>query len=433
MSSKPRSAASPADRALRKVLSNLGWLLGSRGINAGLSLVYLALATRSLGLTGFGQFALIVVMAQTIAGIASFSTWQAVVRWGQEQGERREVIGFALALDGVSLALGVPLSVLAAWFAPVWLPLPAELRWSALGLCLAAVCSLRSTPTGILRLHDRFAWGAAAEAIQPTIRAAGAILAWLFWPGITGFVVAWGIAELACAGAHWAMAARLEPLSRGDVSLRALPRRHPDVWRFVFATNASRTLAVSAKQALVLLVGAFGGAALAGGFRVAAQLGQALVQLAEAMARALYPELVRRGATATALVRRTAFLGVVVGLFAAALAVWLGEWALGVLAGPAFVFAQPAMVLLALAGAAELIATSWDALLVSRGRAGLVFITRAVPLAVAFAALPLAVARFGISGAALCVLCASAVSGAILGYLALAAKRSGRAPRGLSR
>ena len=117
----------------------------------------------------------------------------------------------------------------------------------------------------------------------------------------------------------------------------------------------------------------------------------------------------------------------------AALAVWLGEWALGVLAGPAFVFAQPAMVLLALAGAAELIATSWDALLVSRGRAGLVFITRAVPLAVAFAALPLAVARFGISGAALCVLCASAVSGAILGYLALAAKRSGRAPRGLSR
>lgn len=418
---------------MRKVLSNLGWLLGSRGINAGLSLVYLALATRSLGLTGFGQFALIVVMAQTIAGIASFSTWQAVVRWGQVQGERRVVIGFALALDGVSLALGVPLALAAAWFAPLWLPLPADLRGPALGLCLAAVCSLRSTPTGILRLHDRFAWGAAAEAILPAIRAAGATVAWLFWPGITGFVVAWGIAELTCAGAHWAMAARLEPLSRRDVSLRALPGRHPDVWRFVFATNASRTLAVSAKQVLVLLVGAFGGAALAGGFRVAAQLGQALVQLAEAMARALYPELVRGGAKASTLVRRTVLLGGAVGLFAAALAAWLGGWALGVLAGPAFGFAQPALVLLALAGAAELIATSWDALLVSRGRAGLVFVTRAVPLAVAFAGLPLAVAEFGISGAALCVLGASAASGAMLGYLVLAAKRSGREPRGVRR
>ena len=430
---KPRSAASPADRSLRKVLSNLGWLLGSRGVNAGLSLVYLTLATRSLGLTGFGQFALIVVMAQTIAGIASFSTWQAVVRWGQDEGERREAIGFAVALDGLSLALGVPLAVLAAWIAPLWLPLTADLRGPALGLFLAAVCSLRSTPTGILRLHDRFAWGAAAEAIQPAIRAVGATVAWLFGPGITGFVVVWGIAELACAGAHWAMAARLEPLSRRDVSLRALPWRHPDVWRYVFATNASRTVAVSAKQVLVLLVGAFGGAALAGGFRVAAQLGQALVQLAEAMARALYPELVRGGAKASTLVRRTVLLGGAVGLFAAALGAWLGNWALGVLAGPAFGFAQPALVLLALAGAAELIATSWDALLVSRGRAGLVFMTRAVPLAVAFAGLPLAVAWFGISGAALCVLGASVVSGAMLGYLVLAAKRSGREARGVRR
>jgi O-antigen/teichoic acid export membrane protein len=418
---------------LRKVLSNLGWLLGSRGINAALSLIYLALATRSLGLSGFGRFALIVVMAQTIAGIASFSTWQAVVRWGQDENERREAVGFAVALDGLSLALGVPLSILAAWMAPYWLPLPADLRGAALGLSLAAVCALRSTPTGVLRLHDRFAWGAAAEAVQPAARAGGAVAAWLFLPSIVGFVVAWGVAELACAATHWALAARLETISRRDVSLRRLPRRHPEVWRFVFATNASRTLAVSAKQAVLLLVGACGGAALAGGFRVAAQLGQALVQLADAMARALYPELVRGGAAARSLVPRTVLLGGAVGLSAAVLAFAFGGWALTALAGRDFVMAQPALVLLALAGTAELIATSWDALLVSRGQAGVVFIARAIPFLLALAALPWTVARFGLSGAAMSILGASAVSSTTLGYLVLAARRTGLGASGISR
>ena len=35
---------------MRRLFTNMGWLLGGRGINAVLSLVYLALATRTLGL-----------------------------------------------------------------------------------------------------------------------------------------------------------------------------------------------------------------------------------------------------------------------------------------------------------------------------------------------------------------------------------------------
>ena len=43
---------------IRRALTNTGWLMGARGINAVLSLGYLALATRSLGLEGFGNFVL---------------------------------------------------------------------------------------------------------------------------------------------------------------------------------------------------------------------------------------------------------------------------------------------------------------------------------------------------------------------------------------
>lgn len=429
MSSRPRSAASPADRPLRKVLGNLGWLLGSRGVNAVLSLVYLALATRSLGLTGFGQFALIVVMAQTIAGIASFSTWQAVVRWGQDPAERKGAIGFAMALDGLSIAIGVPLAVLAVWLAPLWLPLPADMRGAALGLSLVAVVALRSTPTGILRLHDRFAWGAAAEAALPATRTIGAIAAWFLRPDVVGFILAWGIAELVCSAVHWVLASRLARFTWRDVSLRALPLRHHGVWRFVLATNATRTLAVGARQVPVLLVGAAGGAALAGGFRVAAQLGQALVQLAEAMSRALYPELLRTRDHPAALVRRTALLGGGVGMIAAVLAAGTGNWVLSVVTGPGFAFAWLAMVVLVLAGAAELVATAWDSSLVARGRAGAVFVARAAPLMLALAMLPAVVIAQGLTGAAWAMLGASALSTAVLGYLVLAAKRSVRGVR----
>ena len=55
---------------IRRALTNTGWLMGARGINAVLSLAYLALATRALGIEGFGQFILVVAFAQAISGLA---------------------------------------------------------------------------------------------------------------------------------------------------------------------------------------------------------------------------------------------------------------------------------------------------------------------------------------------------------------------------
>ena len=67
---------------MKRLFTNMGWLLGGRGINAVLSLVYLALATRTLGLEGFGWFAAIVALGQAVTGLANFQTWQFIVRWG---------------------------------------------------------------------------------------------------------------------------------------------------------------------------------------------------------------------------------------------------------------------------------------------------------------------------------------------------------------
>ena len=413
---------------MKRPLRNLGWLLGGRGVNAALSLVYLALATRSLGLADYGRFALIVVLAQAVAGLASFSTWQAVVRWGSLDGEAGagetgRAVGFALALDLVSIAVGTAAAVALVWSAPLWLPLAPEHRLPAFGLCLACLLSIRSTPTGILRLHDRFDLGAAAEAALPLVRAVGAIVVAIAVPQIWAFVLVWGLAELACAVAFWRLALqleplRLQPLRLADIGLRALPARHPNVWSFVWATNFSRSLGVTTRQLLVLLVGALGGAALAGGYRVAAQLGQALVQLGEAVSRALYPELVRHGGSARRLVAGTLALALVTGTIAVTLAAFAGDWALVRIAGADFGFAHAAMIVLAAAGAAELLGATWDALLLSRGRAVAAFAARGLPLLLAGLVLPTAIAHSGLTGAAGCVLLASVLTAAALGYAA---------------
>lgn len=403
---------------LRRPLRNLGWLLGSRGINAVLSLVYLALATRLLGLEDFGRFSMIVVLGQAVAGIASFSAWQAVVHWGASGALASRTVGFAMALDLLSIVAGSVLAAAVLFLAPVWIPIEPGLRLTALAMCLAALVAIRSTPTGVLRLHDRYDLATLAEASLPLTRAVGAIVAALVQPTIEGFIAAWCGAELICAALYWHFAVRLQPVALRDISLRKQPRSRPGVWRFVWATSLSRSLAVLSKQGLLLVVGALGGAAMAGGFRVASQLGQALAQLGEAVIRALYPDLVKRPDLATRMASSMAILAFLTGLVAVAVAVGAGPWIIAAVAGPNFAFVYPAMVILATAGCLELLASSAEAYIVAAERPVWAFAVRAVPLLTAFAFMPFAIRGFGLPGAATSVLVSSVLSTLGLGYVA---------------
>jgi O-antigen/teichoic acid export membrane protein len=159
-----------AGAMIKRALTNTGWLMGARGVNAVLSLAYLALATRSLGLEGFGQFILDVTFAQALVGFVSFQSWQVVVRWGQTKDSLGDATGFALALDALSMVAGAIAAALVLWLAGSWLPLPPELRLAAYGYTLVLLLTLRSTPTGILRLHDRYARAATADSVTSIVR-----------------------------------------------------------------------------------------------------------------------------------------------------------------------------------------------------------------------------------------------------------------------
>ena len=399
---------------MRRLWQNIGWLLGGRGINAGLSLVYLALATRTLGLDGFGFFAIIIALGQTVTGIANFQTWQFVVRWGAGEDGPGEATGFAIALDLLSVAMGTALAGVLVFTAQFWLPLPDELLWVAFGYCIVSLLSIRTTPTGLLRLRFKYGTATAAEAVQPAIRAAGAGLAFAFMPTVAGFVLAWAAAEVAVAVALWFAAARNERIDLSRISLREIPRDHPEAWRFVWSTNMTGSLNVGAKQVMILLVGAIGGEAFAGGFRVASQLGQALVQLAQTVSKAIYPELVHAKDAAHDIARRMANIALIAGVVAVLVALFAGRWGLEAIAGEDFGAFYWTMVILAVAGAIELVGASLESLLVSAGRAGTAFLVRAAPTLLAFALLEVAMDWNGAKGAAFTVLGSSAL--AVIGF-----------------
>lgn len=406
---------------MKRVFTNMGWLLGGRGVNAVLSLVYLAIAARTLGTVGFGHFALIVALGQAITGLANFQTWQFIVKWGAtgdggsiDPDRAREATGFAVALDLVSVALGLAIAGGVILTAPLWLEVPREMLGLAFGYVAVSLAAIRTTPTGILRLHFRYASATAAEAVQPVVRALGAVLALAYMPTVTGFVLAFAASEVAVAAALWIVALRVQPVSLAAVSLKAIPARHSGAWRFVVSTNLSGSLSVAGKQVMILLVGTFGGAALAGGFRVASQLGQALVSLAQTVSKAILPELVHQRKNALDIARRMANIAAVGGVIAVVTAVVFGRMGLQLIAGEQFGVFYWAMVILAIAGAVELVGASLESLLVSAGKAHIAFLVRAVPTALALVLLEAAIDWNGAKGAAFALLGSSSL--AVIGF-----------------
>jgi len=406
---------------MKQVFANMGWLLGGRGFNAVLSLLYLAIAARTLGTDGFGYMALIIALGQAITGFSSFQTWQFIVRWGADPEnpgvdiERaREATGFAVALDLLSFAGGTIASAVLVLTAPLWLDVPPDLMKLTFWYCVISVATIRTTPTGMLRLHSEYGKATWAEAVQPVIRAAGAGLAWWLMPNVTGFILAFAASEVGTALALWWVAVRVQPVSLASISLKAIPARHKGVWRFVVSTNLSSSLAVAGKQVMILLVGTFGGAYLAGGFRIANQLGVALIALAQTISKAILPELVQSKGGAVEIARRMANIAAIAGVTAVVSAILFGRPGLALIAGEQFTGFYWAMIILSIAGAVELVGASLESLLISAGKAHVAFLVRLVPTILALLFLEAAIDWKGAQGAGFAVLGSSLL--AVVGF-----------------
>lgn len=368
-----------------RILANTGWLLGGKGVGAVLSLAYLAIVTRTLGLTDFGRFTLVLSAATVIKTVVSFESWQIVVRYGQphlatdNHDALNRVLRFCILIDLASAAAG---GLIAAGIILAFgnlLELPPGMGWQAWLFCMVMLVTIRSSPTGVLRLFDRFDSAALAETMIPIGRMIGAVAAWVLSPGISGFLIAWGVAELLCAATYWWLALRVGGSKLGSWRAgRAWAARseNPGIVGFLTATNLQTTLSSIGMQVAVLIVGLFVGPAGAGLYRLANQLSQALTKISTLLSRSIFVELSRTQASHGAdelrtLFRRTNRLALVAGVVIIALILTIGHPLLSLIAGKEFLPAYPLLVLLGIAACIDLVGVSYRPLLMATDRSAL--------------------------------------------------------------
>jgi O-antigen/teichoic acid export membrane protein len=407
-----------------RIFSSLSWMFVARVINASSSLVYLAAMTRSLTIESFGIFSIITATAQLVYGLLNFNTWQIMVQYGTAHivsGDRAalsRLTVFCMLLEGVSALAGLLLIIV---FYPL---IQHQMGWNGELATIAFVYILffqlcfRSTPIGLMRIGEFFREATIAEVTMPVLRLIGAVLAVLFSPTLTTFLVIWGGAEMAMALCHWYLALKRSRLMVWQNPVRAtrqvLSQEH-GIWRFAWITNIGTVLGAVDQQIVMMVTGAWLGPVAAGLFRIGYQLGRAAAAIVDMISRTLYTEFNRLHASRQmdaiqTLLLRTNRLAMLGGAISVSSLLIFGREMIRIVAGPDYIGAYAIVVLMGLASVIDLVCASYQAALTTHGHAGTVLIVRIVSTSFLMVSLYPLIQYTGLNAPAIAVLAATFVA-----------------------
>ncbi|WP_152046209.1 lipopolysaccharide biosynthesis protein [Aureimonas psammosilenae] len=395
--------ADTANRSpFRAILGNTAMLLGGRGVTAVLSLVYVGLAARSLGVEGFGLLTLVHAFAQTVGDFAEFNSWQATLHYGIQPlrdrriGDLYRVLRFSLLLDAIGAVGGTAVALLAILFFSGPLGMPADLTAVAMLYATSILFMSSTTPLGVLRLMDRFDLVAIQTTVSSVIRLIGALVVFFTGGGLGAWLFVWYVSTLAAflfmVGAAILVMRRHAkdeaiPFLR---DLRPFTRDMPGAWRFVWNINLSSSLGLVTGRVALLAVGFGLGAREAAFFRIAKQVADAATRPAKLLVPALYPELARLWMERDIprlgrLCLQIAATAGAVATGALAILFLFGDDLITLVVGPEFLGATEVMLWLFGSAVVTVWALPLEPLLISTGRSGKALQARAI-VAVAYLA-----------------------------------------------
>jgi O-antigen/teichoic acid export membrane protein len=372
----------------RRLFKMLGWQMAPKILGAVLSIIYLALVARSLGPSNFGRFAIMFGFIQTIAGIASFQTWQLILRYGTgpalqaDKGTIGKLALLSIWLDIAGTIIGMVMVGLAV------APFGGRFDWTmtetltVIGLTFALLVANRSTPSGLLRVHGFFSDNAYCEMIVPILRMIGVVLLVELRPGIIGFLVVWVLSEFVCTLVTWIWTFKRTHLKLAEPSIpnrREFAAAFPGWLQFAAGVSASSTLRLLNQNFLVVIVGLVGGNNQAGFFRLGHQIGQAFARITDSISLAVFTEYARirhieQPDNASRLIGRTLMLGGISAAILLSLTFLFGQGLIVAIFGAKFAPAFPYLLLLGVAAAVNIAPMAFEPALMAEGRAGRAFL-----------------------------------------------------------
>ena len=426
----------------RRILRSGAWLFLPKTVSAVLSLIYLAISTQTLGAADFGKFMLIFSFAQTILGLTSFQTWQILIRYGttlvheNSLAKLAELTWFCLILDFIGVALALLIGTIGAWV------LADNQGWddaeaiAVIGFTALLVLSSRSTPTGLLRINDRFGEAAIPDMLVPIIRLVGTGVLILTEPTVWGFLLVWLISELVPTGLVWAKVLRQLKL---PLRLKTLPslsgfqQSFPGIAKFALWSNAGSSFKLTSQQMVAVVVGFYVGATAAGFFRLGYQLGQVFARIGDAISMAVFTEYARVAHTgdpkdARNLLNRMIKVSGIAAIIVLAIVGVVGKPIIVWIFGADFVAAYPLVMILGAATAVQFATLGLEPALLTAGKAGRVMLCSLAGAIVVALLMVWLMPQYGEIGAAFAMLGAAVVNAGLL-IISYRQKVLGREPK----
>jgi O-antigen/teichoic acid export membrane protein len=375
-----------SDVIFRRVFKNAGFLLSGKTATGVLGLAYLSLAAHGLGVEQFGILVLVQTYVQVIVGITTFHSWQVVIRYGADCLEADDTPGFQTLISFTTVldVGGVIVGATLAWFAA---PLVGPyVGWDGTVIAYAQPYSLMilftivATPTGLLRLYDRFDILAWQVTITPALRLTGVTIAVMLEAQLWAYLLAWFIASviggLTLVLLGWREGVKQGRLTTMRWSLQGVTQKYAGIWGFCLASNFHSSLQMVTGHMSTFLVGVVATPAAAGLFKVAREVATALTKPAELLTQSIYPEFARLGAKNEwqafgGLIRRAALLAGGAGVAILVVMSLIGEPFLGVFFGADFVPIYATLVLLVAAASITIAGFAFDPALYAMGRPGI--------------------------------------------------------------
>lgn len=371
---------------------------------------------------------LIFSFAQTIAGFTSFQTWQILIRYGttlvhdKSHAKLAELTWFCLILDLVGAVIALLVAAIGAW------ALASNQGWNdseaiaVIAFTALLVLSARSTPTGLLRISDRFGDAAIPDMLVPIIRLVGTGLLILTQPTVWGFLAVWLISEMVPTICVWVNVLRKLQL---PLRLKTLPTRHafqqsfPGIGKFALWSNVGSSFKLTSQQMVAVVVGFYVGATAAGFFRLGYQLGQVFARVGDAISMAIFTEYARVAHTgdpkdARNLLNRMIKVSGVAAVLVLAIVGLAGKPVIIWIFGAEFVAAYPLVMILGAATAVQFATLGLEPALLTAGKAGRVMLCSFAGAIIVALLLVWLMPIYGEVGAALAMLGAAIVNAGLL-------------------
>ena len=438
--SAPSSDANKPDRrhrpehwaqtgVLRRLLKNASLLLSSKGLAALAGVAYLAVAARDLGPHNFGLLILVHAYAIVFRELTSFKSWQAVIRYGTDHVIDADTESFhrllrlTTMLDIAGALLGVLLAVVALPLIGTRFGFSAELLPFVALYCLGTAFALKSTPTGILRLFDRYGLVARHGLIAPMVRLVGVLAIHFSGLSFYYYLAVWFLADVTSTGVllwlGWREFGQHEMAYGFRLRGPWRSASHQKIWPFIWNSNLHGTVNLAGSHIPTLMSGLVLGPSAAGVVKIAQEMAGLLSKPAQLLSDTIYPELARLVVAHDS--RRTArviFRASLMGLGFAAVVITLahfgGEGLILAVLGSGYASTFDLLMLLIIAAGIQMTCFPMDPMMFALGRPGVSFRIKLFTSLVQVVSMYYLLSHLGVTGAGVAMILGTALSGVLL-------------------